>query len=253
MIEQQVLALIIGIFGGLVGSLLGIGGGSLMTPIMIAAGIDTKTAVAASLLAIVGTSIGGLNVYLREKLADIRLAMLIEPFSILGAITGVMVALRVENIVIKVLLFIVLVYTAYSMAKPKKEEDGEGLPAGSPIPRNKIMLGFFFKYIAGLASAMLGIGGGIINVPIIRKIMGLEMKASVATSKLLVGITASAGALGYFIVGILDPCLAFSLSIGTITGAYLGSRLGVKISNRTLQLLFSAVLIVIAVLMLVRR
>lgn len=253
MYDAQLIVLIIGIFGGFVGSLLGIGGGSLMTPLMIAVGIDTKVAVASSLLAIVGTSIGGLNIYMKEKLVDIRLALMLEPLSTLGAITGVFLALRLDNIIIKILLFGILVYTAYSMIHRPRRDDNEGLPAGSIIPTNRILAGGLLKYIAGLASALLGIGGGIVNIPIFRKVIGLNMKTSVATSKLLVGITASAGALGYYIAGVLDPCLAFSLSLGTISGAYLGSKVGVKTSNRTLQLLFSIVLIIIAVLMLVRR
>ncbi|MEB3788887.1 MAG: sulfite exporter TauE/SafE family protein [Desulfurococcales archaeon] len=253
MYDAQLIVLIIGVFGGFVGSLLGIGGGSLMTPLMIAVGIDTKVAVASSLLAIVGTSIGGLNIYMKEKLVDIRLALILEPLSTLGAITGVFLALRLNNIIIKILLFGILVYTAYSMIRKPRRENSEGLPAGSNIPTRRILAGGLLKYIAGLASALLGIGGGIVNIPIFRKVIGLNMKTSVATSKLLVGITASAGALGYYIAGVLDPCFAFSLSLGTISGAYLGSKVGVRTSNRTLQLLFSIVLIIIAVLMLVRR
>ncbi len=248
--------MIIGLLGGFIGSLFGIGGGSLMTPLMAAIGYNIKLVIPASLLAIVGTSLGGIDVYARRGLVNYSMALRIEPAAILGAIIASRISLGLPPVVLKAVLFAVVVYIAFSMARSaiKGEVGGEYGHLGGGEPPLKLQgLALLGKFLAGFLSALVGIGGGIITVPVLKKILRFDMKESVATAKLAVGITASAGAITYALHGAMNACLALQLGLGTVIGAYLGALTGTRVSSRSLTLMFSMLMIIIAVIMLVRR
>ncbi|HEY7132369.1 MAG TPA: TSUP family transporter [Candidatus Limnocylindrales bacterium] len=105
---------------------------------------------------------------------------------------------------------------------------------------------------AGLASALLGIGGGLIKVPVLHVVMGVPLRVATATSNLMIGITASASAIIYLIRGGLDPYTAAPTAIGVFVGASVGSRVAHRIDLRILRGLFVAVLLYTAWQMLQR-
>jgi uncharacterized protein len=105
---------------------------------------------------------------------------------------------------------------------------------------------------AGLASALLGIGGGLIKVPVMHVVMGVPLRVATATSNLMIGITASASAIIYLIRGGLDPYTAAPTAIGVFVGASVGSRVAHRIDLRILRGLFVAVLLYTAWQMLQR-
>ncbi|HEY6014413.1 MAG TPA: sulfite exporter TauE/SafE family protein, partial [Candidatus Limnocylindrales bacterium] len=104
----------------------------------------------------------------------------------------------------------------------------------------------------GVASALLGIGGGIIKVPLMHLAMGVPLRVATATSNLMIGITAAASAVIYLIHGGIDPYVAGPTGIGVFVGATAGSRLGHRVDLRYLRLLFVVVLGYTAVQMLLR-
>ncbi|MEB3844272.1 MAG: sulfite exporter TauE/SafE family protein [Desulfurococcales archaeon] len=256
MVEHVLLPILVGLLGGFLGSLFGIGGGSLMTPLLVATGYDIKTVVPASLVAIVGTSISGLDVYARHNMVNYKIAFRIEPAAILGAIIASRIALELPGLVLKIVLFTVLIYIGIDMLRASRrveEEKSYGVMTGVEPPPRLQVLGAIGKLGAGFLSALVGIGGGVVTVPVLRRILKFDMKEAIATAKLDVGITASGGAISYALLGVLNPCLALSLGVGTVIGAYIGALTGVRVSSRTLNILFSIFLFSIAVLMLVRR
>jgi uncharacterized membrane protein YfcA len=105
---------------------------------------------------------------------------------------------------------------------------------------------------AGVASALLGIGGGIIKVPLMHLAMGVPLRVATATSNLMIGITAAASAVIYLIHGGIDPYVAGPTGIGVFLGATAGSRLGHRVDLRLLRLLFVVVLGYTAFEMLLR-
>jgi uncharacterized membrane protein YfcA len=105
---------------------------------------------------------------------------------------------------------------------------------------------------AGVASALLGVGGGIIKVPLMHLAMGVPLRVATATSNLMIGITAAASAVIYLLRGEIDPYVAGPTAIGVFLGASLGSRLAPRINLRWLQLAFIVVLGITAIQMLLR-
>ena len=105
---------------------------------------------------------------------------------------------------------------------------------------------------AGVASALFGIGGGIIKVPLMNLAMGVPLRVATATSNLMIGITAAASAVIYALHGQIDPYVAGPTAIGVFVGATAGSRVAHRIPLRYLRWLFIVVLVYTASQMLLR-
>jgi uncharacterized membrane protein YfcA len=113
-------------------------------------------------------------------------------------------------------------------------------------------LGMIGSVGAGVASALLGIGGGLIKVPVMHVVMGIPLRVATATSNLMIGITASASAIIYLLRGGIDPYAAAPTAIGVFLGASLGSRIAGRINLLVLRGLFVAILLYTALQMLLR-
>ncbi|MDA8316669.1 MAG: sulfite exporter TauE/SafE family protein, partial [Actinomycetota bacterium] len=113
-------------------------------------------------------------------------------------------------------------------------------------------IGLGMMYVAGLVSALLGIGSGALKVPAMDLAMHMPMKASTATSNFMIGVTAAASAGVYFARGQIDPIIAAPVAIGVLGGSLIGSRLLGRIESKTIRLIFVVVLIVISIEMFQR-
>ncbi|MFL5687643.1 MAG: sulfite exporter TauE/SafE family protein, partial [Chloroflexota bacterium] len=105
---------------------------------------------------------------------------------------------------------------------------------------------------AGLVSALLGIGGGIIKVPVMNLAMGVPFRVATATSNMMIGITAAASAIIYLVRGGIDPYVVGPTAIGVFLGATVGSRVSHRVDLRLLRLLFVIVLVWLAIEMIGR-
>jgi uncharacterized membrane protein YfcA len=112
--------------------------------------------------------------------------------------------------------------------------------------------GVLGSLLAGIVSALFGVGGGIVKVPVMNLIMGVPMRVATATSNLMIGVTASAGGLIYLFRGGIDPYVAAPTAVGVFVGASLASRLADRVDLPVLRLLFIAVLVVTAAQMALR-
>jgi len=232
---------------GLFGSLLGLGGGVLIVPLLtLGFGLPLREAVGVSLVSVIMTSSAAAGVYLERHVANLRLGMNLELFTALGALAGGSIAFLLDERLLALLFAGLLAYIAVTMARqrrgPEPEPTGvEGAPDGYVV-RNmgKGVVGATF---AGVVSALLGVGGGIIKVPLMHLTMGVPLRVATATSNLMIGITAAASAVIYLLRGEIDPYVAAPTAIGVFLGATLGSRIAPRIELRYLRALFVVVLI----------
>jgi uncharacterized membrane protein YfcA len=266
-----VLALIgAGVAAGLFGSLLGLGGGILIVPILtLGFGLPLLTAVGVSLVCVIVTSGASAGVYLERRVANLRLGMTLELFTAIGALAGGLVAFLLPARFLELLFAGLLAYVALTMAlrrEPEKEPEVEtGDPGRATVDDSiaarlsgpgyrvrRIPFGVVGSVFAGVVSALLGIGGGLVKVPVMHVVMGVPLRVATATSNLMIGITASASAIIYLLRGGIDPYVAGPTAIGVFLGATLGSRTADRIDIRVLRGLFVAILLYTAWQMLLR-
>jgi uncharacterized protein len=265
-----------GAVAGVFGSLLGLGGGILIVPLLtLGFGLSLPEAVGVSLVSVIMTSSAAAGVYLEKHVANLRLGMTLELFTALGALVGGSIAFVLDERLLSALFAGLLAYVAFTMARAPSSDHGpeissldEDVEAGdeeeSPAERaldrlsgegyrvRNLGRGIVGSTGAGLASALFGIGGGIIKVPLMNLAMGVPLRVATATSNLMIGITAAASAVIYLIRGEIDPYVAGPIAIGVFLGATLGSRLSHRIDLRYLRLLFVVVLLYTAFQMLLR-
>jgi uncharacterized membrane protein YfcA len=256
------------------GSLLGIGGGVLIVPLLtLGFGLPLREAVGVSLICVIMTSSAAAGVYLERHVANMRLGMTLELFTAIGALVGGSIAFLLDERFLSVLFAGLLLYAAFSMARARAPEptldldtaDGvpaptEGGPPATALDRlsghgyraRNLGLGVVGSVAAGLASGLLGIGGGTIKVPLMHLAMGIPLRVATATSNMMIGITAAAGAVIYVIRGGIDPYVAGPTAIGVFIGATAGSRLAHRVDVRYLRWLFVLVLTYTAIQMLLR-
>ncbi len=260
---------------GVFGSLLGLGGGILIVPLLtLGFGLPLREAVGVSLVCVMMTSSAAAGVYLERHVANLRLGMSLELFTAIGALVGGSIAFLVDERLLSLLFAALLGYVAITMLRaqsntaPSSAEmadfDGELHPEGPSRPTildrlagesyqvRNLGRGVIGATGAGVVSALLGIGGGIIKVPLMHLSMGVPLRVATATSNMMIGITAAASAVIYLIHGGIDPYVAGPTAIGVFVGATAGSRLGHRVDVRHLRLLFVVVLGYTAVQMLIR-
>jgi len=272
-----------GVAAGLFGSLLGLGGGTLIVPILtLGFGLALIKAIGVSLICVIVTSGAAAGVYLERRVANLRLGMTLELFTACGALIGGLVAFLLPERVLELLFTGLLVYVAVTMARRREPAraavdaettDDPDVIAASDAPADdgvvadesfaarmsrpgyrvhRLGFGVVGSVGAGIVSALLGIGGGLIKVPVMHVVMGVPLRVATATSNLMIGITGSAGAIVYLLRGGIDPYVAAPTAIGVFVGASIGSRAAHRIDVRILRGLFVAILLYTAWQMLQR-
>ena len=255
--EVGLAMLVGGVAAGAFGSLLGLGGGLLIVPLLtIGFGLPLREAVGVSLVCVIVTSSASAGVYLERRQANLRLGMVLELFTAMGAIAGGLVAFLIDEHVLAGLFAALLVYVAVTMLRrrgrrtvddeiaPTAVEGAVAVRAHAPAqPPGGSRRALPGSLGAGVVSALLGIGGGIVKVPVMHLVMGVPLRVATATSNLMIGITASASAIVYLVRGGIDVNAAGPTAVGVFVGATIGSRLGGRVDVRLLRLLFVAVLL----------
>lgn len=262
--------LLLAVFAGFVGSLTGLGGAAIITPVLVYLGVPIKYAIAASMVAIIATSSGSASSYVKDRLSNVRAAFFLEIFTALGAITGAVITAFISPTPLYFFFAGVLLTSliAIRLRKPRAaaaevNQDRlarwlklEGSYYDKPTKQevsyklNRPAQATPGMFIAGLAAGMLGIGGGAFKVSVHEAILGMPSKVSTATSNFIIGMTALAGASVYFSAGLLYLDLAAPLAIGTTIGAMLGARVLPNLKDERVRSLFLLVLVVVIVEML---
>ncbi|OPY34175.1 MAG: hypothetical protein A4E32_00446 [Methanomassiliicoccales archaeon PtaU1.Bin124] len=264
--------LLIALAAGLLGSLFGLGGGIIVIPALtLALGFGVKEAIGASLVGVIASSTGAASRYVHEGYANIKLGMLLETATTAGSIIGAFIAIYLDQFFLLLAFSIILVYSSLHMLVHKErmiapdsaEAERELLDLSCQYvdPINGMQVCYGVKSIrtgmlaslgAGSLSGLLGIGGGVIKVPVMNTFMCVPMKAATATSNFMIGVTALASAVIYFRYGYIDPVLGALVAVGVIFGAMVGTRTVDKVQGKSLRKLFAVVLIAVAILMILK-
>ena len=271
-VETLLILLVASVFIGVIGSMLGIGGGIFLIPIMtLGLGIDIKVAAATSLVTIIVTSSTSASGYLKDGFVNVGLGMFLEMFTVTGAIIGAVLVFYLRPDIIEAIFGIVLVYAAFYM-RFSKDVVCRPVAQGAAVKRSRFTGRFYDQcsnqvleydvksfpkgagasFVAGNLSGLIGVGGGIVMVPAMNLWMGVPMKAASATSTFVLGVTAVASALVYLSNDFMAPVITAVAAIGIFIGAMLGTRTMPKITGGALRTVFSITLIVIAILMFLR-
>jgi uncharacterized membrane protein YfcA len=260
----------ISVVAGFLGALLGLGGGIIIVPTLtLLLGVDIRLAIGASIVSVIATSSGAAAAYVRDRMANIRVAMFLEIGTAAGAITGAYLAGIIHPRFLFILFGLILAYSALAMLRGRKSAEQEivagpwarGLKlksayfdesVGEEIVYQPVRarIGLGLMYFAGVISGLLGIGSGSLKVPAMDLAMELPIKVSTATSNFMIGVTAAASAGVYFSRGQIDPFIAGPVAIGVLGGAFIGSHTLGRISSRSVRFTFVVVLTIIAAQML---
>jgi len=255
---------------GLVGALTGLGGGSIMIPLLTLLGVPIKHAVAAGLITVIATSSGSAATYVERELTNVRVAMYLEIYTVIGAIIG---AIITNFIAPKLLYFFFagFLMTSFiglrghiSKELPVVEKQDklsswlrlegsyydEALGKVVDYKITNAFPGGLGMFIAGLAAGMLGIGAGAFKVSVQELLLKMPSKVSSTTSNFIIGMTALAGASVYLTMGLININLAAPMAIGTTLGAIVGSRILNKFRNVTIRYLFLVVVLYLIIQML---
>ncbi len=271
------LTLAVAIASGFLGSLAGLAGGIILGPILLLfLGVPFGYAVGASAVAALATSTTTGATYIRNRIADVRLANLLVTAAVPGAIAGAAITVALHNTdlvpILMVLLGVVLVSsipgclaasgprtsTAQRPSEISRVFHLEGRyydPAQQQVvrytpQRGGTALGLMAG--VGLVSGLFGIGAGILNVLVMDRVMGLPLKVATTTSNLMIGVAVMASVGVLFAGGLVLPELAAPAAIGTIVGALAGSRLLPRLSTVWIRYVFLGALSVLSVWIIYR-
>jgi hypothetical protein len=256
------------LLAGMLGALTGLGGGIIVVPMLtLLFHVDLRYAVGASLVSVIATSSGAAAAYVREGYTNVRVGILLEVGTTVGALIGAALSGIIPTSALGVLFGCVLLFTAYRSLKPRADHailttpdkwsaklrlDSTYPIAGGvqPYSVQNVPAGFSLMFLAGILSALLGIGSGIIKVLAMDQMMRLPFKVSTTTSNFMIGVTAAASAGVYLHRGWIDPVLAFPVMLGVLAGALIGARILTRAKVTWLRQLFTAVVVIMAVQML---
>ncbi|MCL4434992.1 MAG: sulfite exporter TauE/SafE family protein [Actinobacteria bacterium] len=266
-LDFVILMFVISIAAGVLGSLIGLGGGVVVVPVLtLIFHIDIRLAIGASIVSVIATSSGAAAAYVRERMTNLRAGMFLEIATTTGAISGAFLTTILPPQFLFILFGVVLAYSGVAMYA-KRHQD-RLLTVSHDRIANRLNLhgsyydeaehkeviykvtgtkpGLALMYVAGMVSALLGIGSGALKVPAMDLAMHLPMKVSTATSNFMIGVTAAASAGVYFARGQIDPVIAAPVAAGVLAGATVGSLMLGKMESKVVRMIFVVVLMVIA-------
>jgi len=287
-VELSLVLFGVSILAGALGSLLGLGGGFVIVPVLtLVFHLDIRLAIGTSIVAVAATSSAGAARNVTESITNLRVATFLALATTVGAVTGALLAGVFDARFLFALFGTVLAVSGAQMLRKRPVravqettrametvgvaagleggtgggrladrlalhsayfDEAEGLNVPYVVANTGLGLGLM--YLAGTLSGLLGIGSGVLKVPAMDLAMHMPMKVSTATSNLLIGLTAAASAVVYFARGDIDPLIAGPVAIGILLGATQGSKWLVSIRSDRLRALFVSVLVVVAVQMI---
>ena len=270
--------MLIAVLAGFLGSLVGLGGGIIITPALtILFGFDIKYAIGASIVAVIATSSGSAIAFVKDHVSNMRVGMLLEVFTTAGGVVGALMAGVFSSKLLYIFFSLILLNSFYGMlkktgliTKAKKEE--EIVENDKYAEKYKLNSSYYDKAIektidynvtnvpqgslvmfgAGFASGLLGIGSGAFKVVALDTYMKLPIKVSTATSNFMMGVTATASALIYFFNGTINPAVAAPIAIGTLIGSRTGAKVMQRLDSKYIRYIFLPILLFTIINMLLK-
>lgn len=267
--------LLVGLFAGILGALLGLGGGIVITPVLtLLFGVDIKYAVGASIIAVLATSSGSAIAYLKDDMLNLRIAMFLEIFTTLGAFVGAVLSVITDSQFLFFLYGALMLFQAFNMYQKIRSKKEEHLPSQNDVIAEKLNLsgeyfdkglnrtikyqvanvpgGSIVMFFAGVMSALLGIGAGAFKVLAMDTVMKMPLKASSATANFMMEVTGTASAIFYLFVGQINPVLVTPIALGVLIGSFIGSRIMPYVPVKVLRWIFLVALLALGMQMFIR-
>ena len=265
MLPSPFVLVLTGAATGILGSMLGLGGGVFLVPLLtLGLGVPIRVAIAASLISVMATAVASASVNLDRGLVNMRLGLLLEVATASGALLGGLVAAYLSQRQ----LFLLFAVTMASMGLLMAMRSGRrnviadvsvdvGLLGGrlqegefSYVYKvRRLGIGVFASLLAGAVSGLLGLGGGIIKVPVLNTFCGIPIRVAAATSTFMIGITTAASAFLYYGRGEIVLPLTAAIALGALPGSLLGARLSDRVATRALKILMALVLMAVGLRM----
>jgi hypothetical protein len=265
--HQTIILFLGGIAAGVIGSIFGLGGGIVIVPLLVLIlKVPIRYAVATSLMCVIATSsaVGSRNV--QRGMTNLRLVSVLEVATVAGAIAGGAIAGHLRPTVLEMLFAAMLTLLAIPMAlgretpiaAPPEHHDG-GFTARLRGVYHDPALGHDVHYdverlpvamgasaVAGMVSGLLGLGGGVIKVPVLTLYSRVPVKAAAATSNFMIGVTAVASAFVYYGRGEVLPVVTATAVLGVFAGSSLGLIVAERAHSSILRRIFALLMLVIA-------
>lgn len=261
-------------FAGFFGALLGVGGGIFIVPIMVLVfHLPIKIAVAASIVSVIATSNAGGSSYVDQRITNLRLGMFLETATTIGALSGSILALYLREWVMLMIFAWLLAYMGYTSFTTRKVDDqriargdfarvrpdrfaafldlrGSYHDAAEDRTVDYVVtgvpVGASLSCLAGVASGLLGVGGGVLKVSAMNSYMNVPMKVAVGTSKLMIGVTAAVSSVLFFMAGLVHFYVVAPVALGTTLGATVGTHIMNRLHSLSLKWLFVILMIYLA-------
>ncbi|MGA8618433.1 MAG: sulfite exporter TauE/SafE family protein [Candidatus Sulfotelmatobacter sp.] len=265
---------------GLFGALLGVGGGIFLVPAMVLLfHLPMKIAVAASVVSVIATSNAGGSSYVDQRITNLRLGMFLEIFTTVGALSGSILAIYLQDWTMQLIFSAMLAYMAYAAFSTRNLDDqritsgefarerpdrfaawlrlrgeyyDEAAKREVKYVVNGVPIGASIAYLAGIASGLLGVGGGVLKVSAMNRYMNVPMKAAVGTSKLMIGVTAAVSSILFFLAGLIYFTIVGPIAVGTTAGATAGTMIMNRLHSAWLKWLFTILMLYLAYEMLAK-
>lgn len=250
---------------GALGSALGMAGGIFVVPLLtLGAGVPFPSAVAVSLVSVIACSCASAPRFLSAGLTNLRLAVVLEVATTLGALVGVLMVGAIPDRVLYGIFAAVLLVSAVQLVSRRRDHHGDPTRGrrhhpslggaftdrdGSTVSYevSRLPLGAALMFGAGTLSALLGIGSGVLKIPALDAALRLPIKVSSATANLMIGVTACGAAAAYLLSGTLDLQLSAPVVLGSLAGSVLGATILVRASGAALRVVFMVVLLALTV------
>lgn len=267
----DLLVAVTAFFAGIIGALIGLGGGVIITPVLVLGfGVDIRYAMGAALASVIATSSGAAAAYLRDGISNMRIGLFLCTATTIGAVCGAMLAVVLNQNALSIIFGVALLVTVALSLRKNPETSAEAeqsdplavklnlpgtMPVGSerkPYAVHHVIAGYLMMWVAGVLSGLLGIGSGAFKVVAMDQIMRIPFKVTTATSNFMIGVTAAASVGIYLKRGYLDPALVAPVALGVLAGAFIGAKLLPVAPVKILKIVFLTAISVIALQMIAR-
>lgn len=256
-----ILTVLIGVGSGILSALLGVGGAVITTPAVRVLGATPIQAVGSTVPAILPSAISGTLRYAREGLVDWQAALGLGIAGALFAVGGALVSDLVDGRVLMLFTAVLMLWSGLSVVRggrrnvparaPALGPGPDSEPEPEPEPEQRVghplaLLGALGA-VSGFVAGLLGVGGGIIMVPVLTGPLKVPMKSAVASSLVAVAIFSVPALVTHWVLGHINWAFALPLMLGVVPGARIGAHLSIASSERTIRLLFGVLIIVLAI------
>jgi len=244
-------------------ALTGVGGGVFIVPLLtLLYDFETVNAVGTSLATIIITSIASSVNYLRQRRVYVKVGLILACATVPGGYLGAAItAVPVVKMWLGVIFGVFLIFVAFQMVyKALHVSPTKASVVVDPVFEKallsdwrQMLLGLFLSFFGGMVSGLLGVGGGIVLVPVLCYALGFPIYFSIPTSMFIMIFTSISGVTNHWQQGNINPLYAIYLSLGSVVGAQVGAYTSRKLSNRSLSFVFAAMLMASSVNMILKN